>query len=258
MVSRVIFYTPPCWSFRRLKPSACLSFSGEPECTQQNFPLNFNTGISTGTLAVQLQAPPVLTRQKWDWGTNACEYWSACKLQPSNLASWGNKWYLRSSPTCRISQSILVSSMALRPKGHSCLSSRLLFSRTIYKKRMQHTLRRAAELLLSAKTSSFAYPDIGVLMKFGQVEHVVQCQHPWRSLSKIHGWIDVILWKECIERTQTNKLKEILWESFLNQFYNPLSIKHSLTSIQEVTLDASWQHYPNFLEEKLISKFFKE
>lgn len=126
------------------------------------------------------------------------------KHQPSNLENWGNKRYLRSSPTCRISQSILVSSMALRPKGHSCLSSRLLFSRTICKKRMQRTLRRAAEVLVSAKNSSFTYPDIGVLMKFGQVEHVVQCQHPWRSLSKIHGWIDVILWKEFVERTQTN------------------------------------------------------
>lgn len=41
----------------------------------------------------------------------------------------------RSSPTCRISQSILVSSMALRPKGHSCLSSRLLFSNTIFEDR---------------------------------------------------------------------------------------------------------------------------
>lgn len=39
--------------------------------------------------------------------------------------------YLRSSPTWSISHSILVSSMAHRPKGHSCLSSRLLFSRTI-------------------------------------------------------------------------------------------------------------------------------
>lgn len=44
---------------------------------------------------------------------------------------WGGSADLRSSPTCRISHSILVSSMALRPKGHSCLSSRLLFSRTI-------------------------------------------------------------------------------------------------------------------------------
>lgn len=39
--------------------------------------------------------------------------------------------YLRSSPTCSISHNIRVSSMAQRPKGHSCLSSRLLFSRTI-------------------------------------------------------------------------------------------------------------------------------
>lgn len=39
--------------------------------------------------------------------------------------------YLRSSPTFRMSHSILVSSMLLRPKGHSCLSSRLLFSSTI-------------------------------------------------------------------------------------------------------------------------------
>lgn len=48
------------------------------------------------------------------------------------LKEEGGGWDLRSSPTCRISQSILVSSMALRPKGHSCLSSRLLFSKTIW------------------------------------------------------------------------------------------------------------------------------
>lgn len=41
--------------------------------------------------------------------------------------------YLRSSPTFKISHSILVSSILLRPKGHSCLSSRLLFSSTICK-----------------------------------------------------------------------------------------------------------------------------
>lgn len=40
---------------------------------------------------------------------------------------------LRSSPTFSISHSILVSSMLLRPNGHSCLSSRLLFSKTIWK-----------------------------------------------------------------------------------------------------------------------------
>lgn len=39
--------------------------------------------------------------------------------------------YSRNSPTWSISHNILVSSMAHRPKGHSCLSSRLLFSRTI-------------------------------------------------------------------------------------------------------------------------------
>lgn len=58
---------------------------------------------------------------------------------------------------------------------------------------MPHTLRRAAEVLVSVKINSFTYPDIGVLMKFGQVKHVVQCQHPRGSLCKIHGWIDVIL-----------------------------------------------------------------
>lgn len=45
----------------------------------------------------------------------------------------GQQGYSRSSPTFRISHSILVSSMLLRPKGHSCLSSRLLFSSTICK-----------------------------------------------------------------------------------------------------------------------------
>lgn len=52
---------------------------------------------------------------------------------------------LRSSPTFRISHSILVSSMLLRPNGHSCLSSRLLFSRTICRQTdtdtQTHTMR---------------------------------------------------------------------------------------------------------------------
>lgn len=47
----------------------------------------------------------------------------------------GTRCHLRSSPTFRISHSILVSSILLRPNGHSCLSSRLLFSSTICKRK---------------------------------------------------------------------------------------------------------------------------
>ena len=53
----------------------------------------------------------------------------------------GKRGYLRSSPTFRVSHSILVSSMLLRPKGHSCLSSRLLFSSTICKQRADRSHR---------------------------------------------------------------------------------------------------------------------
>lgn len=55
------------------------------------------------------------------------------KLLSAQRHPRGQQGYLRSSPTLRISHSILVSSMLLRPKGHSCLSSRLLFSSTICK-----------------------------------------------------------------------------------------------------------------------------
>lgn len=58
--------------------------------------------------------------------------WKLLPAQRHPLAG-GQQGYLRSSPTFRISHSILVSSMLLRPKGHSCLSSRLLFSSTICK-----------------------------------------------------------------------------------------------------------------------------
>lgn len=40
-------------------------------------------------------------------------------------------FYLRNSPTWSISHSVRVSSIAQRPNGHSCLSSLLLFSKTI-------------------------------------------------------------------------------------------------------------------------------
>lgn len=42
--------------------------------------------------------------------------------------------HVHGSPTCRISQRIRVSWMLLRAKGHSCLSSRLLFSRTNWRR----------------------------------------------------------------------------------------------------------------------------
>lgn len=42
--------------------------------------------------------------------------------------------HIHGSPTCRISQRIRVSWMLLRAKGHSCLSSRLLFSRTNWRR----------------------------------------------------------------------------------------------------------------------------
>lgn len=191
-------------TFLKLKHSTCVSFSAEPECSHFTsiLVLSLLHWQCNSRLLLSLHSTNEIEGQMLVHVGKPVSYFQ--KHQPSNLESCGKKWYLRSSPTCKISQSILVSSMALRPKGHSCLSSRLLFSRTIYKKRMQHTLRTAAEVLVSAKTSSITYPNIGVLMKFGQVEHVVQCKHPWRSLSKIHGWIDVILWKKCVEKAKTN------------------------------------------------------
>lgn len=59
------------------------------------------------------------------------QHWKLSFLQA--LQPQGKQVYLRSSPTLKISHSILVSSILLRPKGHSCLSSRLLFSSTICK-----------------------------------------------------------------------------------------------------------------------------
>lgn len=39
------------------------------------------------------------------------------------------------------------------------------------------------------------YPDVGVLMDFGQVQHVVQGQHSRRGLGKVHCWVDMVLGK---------------------------------------------------------------
>lgn len=40
------------------------------------------------------------------------------------------------------------------------------------------------------------YPDVGVLVEFRQVQHVVQGQHPRRSLGEVHRRVDVVLGKE--------------------------------------------------------------
>lgn len=39
------------------------------------------------------------------------------------------------------------------------------------------------------------YPDVGVLVDFGQVQHVVQGQHSRRSLGEVQGWVDMVLEK---------------------------------------------------------------
>lgn len=106
--------------------------------------------------------------------------------------------HLRSSPTCRISHSILVSSIALRPKGHSCLSSRLLFSRTIYRggEGVREGEGRQATGRPWGAAGPSLYPDVGVLVEFRQVQHVVQGQHPGRSLGEVHRGVDVVLGKE--------------------------------------------------------------
>lgn len=107
-------------------------------------------------------------------------------------ALMSQRWDLRSSPTCRISHSILVSSMALRPKGHSCLSSRLLFSRTICQDRGRG-IREARGVAGLSQLAPSPYPDVGVLMHFSQVQHVVQGQHSRRGLGEVHRWVDVVL-----------------------------------------------------------------
>lgn len=60
-----------------------------------------------------------------------------------SLTPGGKYVYLRSSPTFKISHSILVSSILLRPKGHSCLSSRLLFSSTICKQEREQVRKES-------------------------------------------------------------------------------------------------------------------
>lgn len=39
------------------------------------------------------------------------------------------------------------------------------------------------------------YPNVGVLVDFSQVQHVVQGQHSRRSLGEVQGWVDVVLEK---------------------------------------------------------------
>lgn len=36
-------------------------------------------------------------------------------------------------------------------------------------------------------------PDVRVLVNLGQIEHVVQSQHPWGSLGEVHGWVYMVL-----------------------------------------------------------------
>lgn len=88
--------------------------------------------------------------------------------------------------------------MALRPKGQACLSSELLFSRTICAAgRDARSEWDPGGCLRSSSTggSRAPYSDVGVLMMFGQVEHVVQGQHAWGGLKEVQGRIDRVLWK---------------------------------------------------------------
>lgn len=43
------------------------------------------------------------------------------------------------------------------------------------------------------KLAPSLYPDVGVLMDFSQVQHVVQGQHSGRSLGEVQCWVDMVL-----------------------------------------------------------------
>lgn len=92
-----------------------------------------------------------------------------------------------------------MSSMALRPKGQACLSSGLLFSRTICAAggEAQGEGEPGGRLRRSPVGNSRApYSDVGIPMMFGQVEHVVQGQHAWRALKEVQGRIEGVLRKQ--------------------------------------------------------------
>lgn len=36
-------------------------------------------------------------------------------------------------------------------------------------------------------------PDVCVLVNLGEVQHVVQSQHPRWSLGEVHGWVHMVL-----------------------------------------------------------------
>lgn len=71
---------------------------------------------------------------------------SSCQPAGSR-ARRGRSWStdIHGSPMCRISQRIRVSWMLLRAKGHSCLSSRLLFSRTNWRRGPEHHVTWAVD-----------------------------------------------------------------------------------------------------------------
>lgn len=56
-------------------------------------------------------------------------------------------------------------------------------------------IREARDVAGLSQLAPSLYPDVGVLMDFSQVQHVVQGQHSRRSLGKVHRWVDVVLGK---------------------------------------------------------------
>lgn len=45
----------------------------------------------------------------------------------------------------------------------------------------------------SSGWKQLAYPDVGVLVVPGEVQHVVQSQHARRNLGEVHSWIHMVL-----------------------------------------------------------------
>lgn len=48
-------------------------------------------------------------------------------------------------------------------------------------------------LFICSWTGRGSHPDVGVLVQLGQVEHVIQGQHPRGGLGEVHGGIYMVL-----------------------------------------------------------------
>lgn len=101
------------------------------------------------------------------------------------------------------------------------------------------------------RCASESYPDIGVLMLPGKIQHIIESQHPGRNLSKIHRRVHMILHKQTHTHSFSNAGHHTRYNCDLMTciVMAPRFTYRILSTRTEIRRASNWFHRTNLTSE---------